>query len=264
MIVMKRRNIVLGGATLGGAAGIAWLSGARPGSGEPISTRSFDWTAADFRAGGTAGVAQGLPPPIFRDRPQCIATLARTQGPCHTNDVPVRRDMTEGVAGLPMRLSLRIVDASTCTPIENADVEIWHVNAQGVYSGRAAGMCNAGETAAQAASFLRGRQISDNDGIVSFLSVYPGWYPGRTVHVHMRILLGEAELLITQLLFDDALSDIIFAGHPDYRARPSRDTMNGDDGVFPAGDVAAYIFDVEKLDGGILQASYAIGVENSG
>jgi protocatechuate 3,4-dioxygenase beta subunit len=264
MTVMKRRNIILGGATLAGVTGIAWLSGSRPGSGEPISTRSFDWKASDFRAGGTAGVARDLPPPIFRAKPQCIATLARTLGPCHTNDVPVRQDVTEGVAGLPMRLSLRIIDASTCAPVENADVEIWHVNTRGVYSGLAARMCNEDETLAQADSFLRGRQISDKGGIVSFLSVYPGWYSGRAVHVHMRILLGDAELLITQLLFDDALSDIIFAGHPDYRARPHRDTMNGDDGVFSASDAADYIFDVEKLNGGILQASYTIGVTNSG
>jgi protocatechuate 3,4-dioxygenase beta subunit len=246
------------------AAGGALPFFGRHASGEPVSTRSFDWTAADFRAGGTAGLAGDLPPPIFRSQPQCVATLARTLGPCHANDVPVRKDVTEGVAGLPMSLGLRIVEAATCKPVQGADVEIWHVNAQGVYSGHAAGMCNAGETVSQAASFLRGRQISDKDGIVSFLSVYPGWYSGRTVHIHMRILLGEAELLITQLLFDDALSDIIFAGHPDYRSRRGRDTMNGDDGVFSAKEAASYIFDVEKVDGGILQASYAIGVKDSG
>ncbi len=261
---MKRRMIVLGGAALIGAGGAGFLPFGRHASGESVSTRSFDWTAADFRAGGTAGLPAELPPPIFRASPQCVATLAKTAGPCHTNDVAVRKDVTEGVAGLPVRLSLRIVEAETCKPIENADVEIWHVNAKGVYSGRAAKMCNDGETAAQAASFLRGRQTTDADGVVSFLSVYPGWYSGRTVHVHMRILVGAAELLITQLLFDDALSDIIFAGHPDYRERPHRDTMNGDDGVFSASDAARYIFDVEKLEGGVLQASYTIGVNRSG
>jgi protocatechuate 3,4-dioxygenase beta subunit len=261
---MKRRRIVLGGAALVGAAGAVWLSSGRLGLGEPISTRSFDWKASDFRAGGTAGLPAELPPPLFRAQPQCIATLAKMLGPCHTSEVPVRAEVTEGVAGLPMRLSLRIVEASSCAPVEGADVEIWHVNGEGVYSGRAARMCHEGEAAAQAASFLRGRQITNADGVASFLSIYPGWYSGRTVHVHMRILMGAREVLITQLLFDDALSDIIFAGHANYRDRPRRDTMNGDDGVFSGSDTAKYIFDVEKLDGGILQASYTIGVKSTG
>lgn len=261
---MRRRTIVLGGGALLGVAGAAWYASGSRGWAQPVSTRSFDWKATDFRAGGTAGLAPELPSPVFRARPQCVATLAKMLGPCHTKHVPVREDVTEGVAGLPMRLSLRIVEAETCRPLEGADVEIWHVNAAGVYSGHAARMCNDGEPAAREAQFLRGRQITNDDGVVNFLSVYPGWYPGRTVHVHLRILFGARDLLITQLLFDDKLSDIIFAGHPDYRGRPERDTMNGDDGVFSAGEAASYIFDVEKLDGGILQASYTIGVKNSG
>lgn len=261
---MRRRTIVLGGGALLGIAGAAWYASGSRALAQPVSTRSFDWKATDFRAGGTAGLPPELPPPIFRAMPQCVATFAKTPGPCHTNHVPVREDVTDGVVGLPSRLSLRIVDAQTCQPVEGADVEIWHVNAAGVYSGHAARMCNAGEAAARRAQFLRGRQITNVDGLVNFLSVYPGWYPGRTVHVHLRILVGARELLITQLLFDDALSDIIFAGHPDYRARPKRDTMNGDDGVFSAGEAASFIFNVEKLEGGILQASYTIGVKNSG
>lgn len=261
---MRRRTIVLGGGALLGLTGVAWHAWAGRGAGKPVSTRSFDWKAADFRAGGTAGLPAELPPPIFRARPQCVASLARTLGPCHISDVPVRTDVTEGVAGLPLCLSLRIVEAETCKPVEGADVEIWHVNALGVYSGQAARMCNEGAAAAQAAQFLRGRQISNGDGVVNFLSVYPGWYSGRTVHVHMRILVGARELLVSQLLFDDALSDIIFADHPDYRGRPSRDTTNGGDGVFTANEAASCIFDVEKLDGGVLQASYTIGIRSSG
>jgi len=103
---MKRRMIVLGGAALIGAGGAGFLPFGRHASGEPVSTRSFDWTAADFRAGGTAGLPAELPPPIFRASPQCVATLAKTAGPCHTNDVAVRKDVTEGVAGLPVRPAL--------------------------------------------------------------------------------------------------------------------------------------------------------------
>ncbi|MGO8658631.1 protocatechuate 3,4-dioxygenase, partial [Rhizobium ruizarguesonis] len=79
-------------------------------------------------------------------------------------------------------------------PIENADVEIWHADVRGVYSGRAAGMCNPDDEAARNAGFLRGRQITDADGVANFLSVYPGWYGGRTPHIHLRVLIDSHEL----------------------------------------------------------------------
>ncbi|APG94924.1 protocatechuate 3,4-dioxygenase subunit beta (plasmid) [Sinorhizobium americanum] len=255
---MKRRTIILGGGALVAGSGIAFM--ARSRGGEPISLQSFDWKASDFRAGGTAGINGVLPEPIFRAEPQCIATLAQTLGPCHTNDVPIRSDVTEGVTGLPTRISLRLAEASTCKPVEGADVEIWHADARGVYSGEAATMCNADDAEARATSFLRGRQVSDANGVVSFLTVYPGWYPSRAVHIHLRILLGDRELLVSQLLFDDALSDLVYQGHPDYAARPVRATMNGGDTVFASSDAARFIFDFEKLDTGVLQASYTIGV----
>nr|WP_026187227.1 intradiol ring-cleavage dioxygenase [Ensifer sp. BR816] len=258
---MRRRTIILGGGALLAGAGALFVTRTGNSSGgAPISRRSFAWKASDFRSGGTAGIPTDLPEPIFRAEPQCIATLAQTLGPCHTSDVPIRSDVTDGVAGLPTRIGLRIVEAETCKPIEGADVEIWHADARGVYSGEAAAMCNADDAAARGSSFLRGRQISDANGVVSFLTVYPGWYPGRAVHIHLRILLGERELLVGQLLFDDALSDLVYQGHPDYSARPMRATMNGGDTVFSASDAAHFIFDFEKLDIGALQASYTVGV----
>jgi len=232
----------------------------RHGPGEPVSRRSYDWPASELRIGGTAGLPTDLPPATFRSQPQCQTTLAKILGPCHTSDVPIRRDVTEGVAGLPLHLALRLVDARDCRPIEGADVEIWHADARGIYSGRAAGMCNPDDRKVREAAFLRGRRISDGDGVVDFLTVYPGWYRGRAVHIHFRILIAGRELLVTQLLFDDSLSDLIYAGHGEYGGRPARDTLNGGDGVFSAGEASQFIFDVRKLDGGILQASYTIGV----
>ncbi|PDT83277.1 protocatechuate 3,4-dioxygenase [Sinorhizobium sp. BJ1] len=257
---MKRRTIILGGGALLAGAGAVFVARGSGGGGAPISRQSFDWKVSDFRAGGTAGISSAMPEPIFRAEPQCIATLAQTLGPCHTNDVPIRGDVTDGVAGLPTRISLRLVEASTCKPIEGADVEIWHADVRGVYSGEAAAMCNADVAEARGTSFLRGRQISDANGVVSFLTVYPGWYPSRAVHIHLRVLLGDRELLVSQLLFDDALSDLVYQGHPDYAARPVRATMNGGDPVFSSSDAVRFIFDFEKLDSGVLQASYTVGV----
>jgi protocatechuate 3,4-dioxygenase beta subunit len=258
--VIKRRTIVLGGIALLAGSAATWLMRPSPGAGEPISLRRYDWNAADFRIGGTGGVPADLPPPLFRAKPQCVTTRAKILGPCHTNDVAIRSDVTDGVRGLPTRVSLRIVDAADCHPVDGADVEIWHADVRGVYSGRAANMCNPRDETIRGATFLRGRQITNSDGCVDFLTVYPGWYPGRAVHIHLRILIGGRELLITQLLFDDTLNDLIYQNHPDYAERPLRETMNGGDAVFSPTDAAQFMFDVEKLESGVLQASYTIGV----
>jgi len=258
---MVTRRTVLGGAAIV-ALGAAGASAAllRRGPGEAVSNRSYDWPVAELRAGGTSGMAATPPPVSFGAVPQCVVTPDKTLGPCHTNDVPIRRDVTEGASGLPTWVRLRIVDAATCAPIGGADVEIWHCDAAGVYSGRAAQMCNEGDEAAQAAAFLRGRQLTDADGVASFLTVYPGWYSSRAPHIHMRILVGGRELKITQLLFDDSLNDLVYGRHPDYETRPARDTLNGGDTVFPAAEVSRFIFEVERLDDGALQAAYTIGV----
>lgn len=261
--MMKRRTIILGGgATLAlAAAGGLFL---RPREGLAVSSRSFDWKAADFLSGGTGSVPATLPDPVFRVRPNCVATCSKTLGPCHVSDVAVRTDISEGHAGLPVRLSLRLVSSTDCEPVEGADVEIWHTDAKGAYSGRAADMCNPGDASAKASLAFRGRQISDADGRVDFLTVYPGWYDGRTVHVHLRILVEGRELLVSQLLFDDTLSDLVYDAHPDYTGRPQRRTKNGNDGLFSSDEVAAYVFDVEMLEPGILQAAYTIGVSPDG
>jgi protocatechuate 3,4-dioxygenase beta subunit len=187
-------------------------------------------------------------------------TVAQTLGPCHVNNVPARQDVSEGKAGLPLRLAVRIVHAADCRPVENADIEIWHTDHRGIYSGReAAEMCTFGDAEAISGLAFRGRQLTDAKGQASFLTAYPGWYKGRTPHVHCRILVEGKELLISQIYFDDVLSDIIYSEHPDYLGRPARDTRNDEDGLIPE-DAADHMFDFEKLDSGVLSATITIGL----
>jgi protocatechuate 3,4-dioxygenase beta subunit len=259
---MKRRSLILGGlVAAGGVAGVVlW-----PSRHTAVAARNFDWKGTDFLSGGTAGLGSGgrLPPPIFRQRANCTATLAQTLGPCHVNAVPLRMDVTEGKAGLPVRMAFRIVHAGDCRPIGGADVEIWHTDHRGIYTGReAAAMCTLDDAEAVKGLAFRGRQVTDEDGVATFLSAYPGWYSGRTIHVHCRIVVERRELLVSQIYFDDNLSDIIYGQHPDYTGRTARDTRNGDDGIIPAKDTADYIFDFEKLEGGVLSASITVGVED--
>jgi protocatechuate 3,4-dioxygenase beta subunit len=236
---------------------------ARRGVAQSLSGWRQERLVSDLISGGTADVPDALPAPVLRAEPQCTVTLNKMLGPCHTNDVPIRDDVTEGVTGLPMRVSLRVVEAAGCKPIENADVEIRHADVRGVYSGRAAGICNPDDEAARNAGFLRGRQITDADGVANFLTVYPGWYGRRAPHFHLRVLIDSHELLISQLLFDDALNDMIYGQHADYADRPLRETTNGRDFVFSRSEVERLTIDVETLDISILQASYTLGLAGS-
>ena len=199
---------------------------------------------------------------MFRARPNCTVTAAQTLGPCHVNGVPVRQDVSEGRPGLPMRIAFRLVNAGDCRPTEGADIEIWHTDHRGIYSGReAAAMCTLDDKEAIEGLAFRGRQSTGADGVATFLSAYPGWYSGRTIHIHCRIVTAGRELLVSQIYFDDNLSDIIFGQHPDYAGRPVRDTRNDDDNLIPAENSRDYVFDFEKLDSGVLSASITIGVE---
>ncbi|MBY3598817.1 dioxygenase family protein [Rhizobium bangladeshense] len=258
---MKRRTLVLGGTAIVAsslAAAAIW-----PRRYIVVAARRFDWKGTDFLSGGTKSVALAkLPPPLFRTRSNCVVTVAQTLGPCHVNDVPARQDISEGKAGLPLRLAVRIVHAADCRPVQNADIEIWHTDHRGIYSGRdAAKMCTLSDAEAVSGLAFRGRHRTDEDGQASFLTAYPGWYEGRTPHVHCRILVEGKELLVSQVYFDDTLSDIIYGEHPDYLGRPPRNTRNDDDGLIPE-NAADHIFDFEKLEGGVLSATITIGLSS--
>ncbi|HEX5643982.1 MAG TPA: intradiol ring-cleavage dioxygenase [Erythrobacter sp.] len=254
---MERRTLLLGGVLGFSGLGAASLLG---GGTVPVAAaRTFDWKGTDFLSGGTARIPPSLPEPLFRSAPNCTVSCAQTLGPCFAK-APVRTDISEGRPGLPTRVSLRLVDAETCNPVEGAVIDIWHCSAEGVYSGEAASMCNAGDEEARATLFCRGAQLTDANGRADFITVYPGWYPGRTVHIHLRVLVGDREALVSQLIFDDALSDLVFAGHPDYPREGRRRVRNTQDGIARSQDLEALTFDVEKLEGGVLQASFTLGI----
>ena len=121
----------------------------------------------------------------------------------------------------------RVADASTCAPIKGAAVDIWHCDAGGVYSGLRQ-QTTVGKT------FLRGVQRTDAKGIATFQTIYPGWYPGRTVHIHVKVHLGGNVVHTGQLYFADTVTDAAFR-RPPYASRPGRDTRNADDSIFRNG-----------------------------
>ena len=156
--------------------------------------------------------------------PSCRLLVEQDEGPYHRDLDLERRDITEGRDGVPLRLGLRFV-APSSGPLVGALVEVWHADAEGRYSGFPA------ETSAPGQTFLRGSQHTDGRGLCAFDTIYPGWYPGRTVHIHLIARVGEARSVTTQLFFPDATTDEVL-GQGQYAARGERDTTNATDDIF--------------------------------
>ena len=154
----------------------------------------------------------------FDKAAHCTQTAELTEGPFYFEVDKVRSDIREDREGVPLRLGVRVRDAAQCKPIENAVVDVWHCDAEGSYSER-------GET------YLRGLQVTNGDGVVRFTTIYPGWYPGRTVHIHAKVHLDKRTVLTTQFYFDDEVSAGVFLEDP-YPGESNRDGFNSTDGLY--------------------------------
>lgn len=118
-----------------------------------------------------------------RTRPDCVLTPEQEEGPFYIDLAQVRRNIVENRPGVPLALALTVVDSNTCEPIRDAAVDIWHCDALGVYSGEPS-EGSEGET------YLRGIQLTDGNGLAEFATIYPGQYPGRTTHIHVKVHVG--------------------------------------------------------------------------
>ena len=176
-----------------------------------------DWKT-ERAAAGTGGISSGAI--------SCVLAPEQTEGPYYLPNERVRRNITEGRPGTRLTLRLAVVDASTCKAIKGAAVDIWHCDALGVYSGV--------PPAAASTTFMRGIQRTGAAGVATFETVYPGWYPGRTVHIHVKVHVGGNVVHTGQLYFPDTLTDVAYRKAP-YASRPGRDTRNALDAVFRNG-----------------------------
>jgi protocatechuate 3,4-dioxygenase beta subunit len=178
------------------------------------------WKAADADATGPQAVASGLV--------TCVLSPEMTEGPYYVAaDAKIRKDIRAGQAGTPLALKLGVANVASCKPVKNAAVDIWHASAGGVYSDE-----QQNNTVGQ--TFLRGVQKTNANGIAAFTTIYPGWYPGRTVHIHVKVHIGGNVIHTGQLFFDDMLTDAVFRKAP-YAARGSRDTRNSNDSIYVNG-----------------------------
>jgi protocatechuate 3,4-dioxygenase beta subunit len=216
-------------------------------------------------AGAVATViaSPGLERLAALQQPSCVLTGAAEEGPFFVDDrlerSDVRGDPETGAVstGVPLRLRFVVSRAETgaCTPLTGAMLDIWSCDALGAYSDVSGGM---GQHPTMGHKFLRGYQITDHHGVAEFTTVYPGWYPGRTVHVHFKIRLftGSARRyeFTSQLFFDDDLTNRVHALRP-YADKGKREVVNENDHVYtglPRGQRAALTLSPWPQDDGYM------------
>lgn len=255
--------MMLGGAALvrcGGttdAGGTTSSGGASSGATSSGGTSTTEAGSAEaWASGGTQAMTAkaSYPDPFLTPSTQCVLATAATEGPCTEAADRERQDISEGFSGLPVRLALRAVDAS-CNPIAGARIKVWHTQRTGSYSGDTpnSGMCL--EDAAQAAKhYFRGVQTTDANGRVDFDTCLPGWYRGRTIHIHFTVSLGGKDFT-SQLVFDDALMTEIFTSHGEYSEFGTPDTTNATDNIVSNGDLARYTLTTARMSDGAMLAS---------
>ena len=207
---------------------------------ENLLTRKHTRREALIKAAAATLAATGLNTPgvIFAQN-QLTLTPGETAGPYWLDGMPNRSDIrgnsTGGAIqqGFPMKLAINVsrLANNSVTAVNGEKVDIWHCNALGKYSGVA-------QLGTQGQNFLRGYQLSNASGNVSFTNIYPGWYRGRTVHIHFRVRLYSGTRVtynfVSQLYCSDVITNQVYTTAP-YNTRPNRDTTNATDMVFTGG-----------------------------
>jgi protocatechuate 3,4-dioxygenase beta subunit len=180
--------------------------------------------------------------------PNCAVTPEQTSGPYYLPGQAIRQEIAEDRPGIPFRLRIGVTDAAACAMLPGVAVEIWHCDADAIYSGV--------DGAAGSPTFLRGVQVTDDDGVAEFHTIYPGWYPGRTPHIHLAVHIdgaagpaaddpqaattdadaetyqGGRSILVGQVYLDDAVSDVVYALPPYDRRDAGQRTRNDQDRFF--------------------------------
>lgn len=192
-----------------------------------------------WMTGGTSGSGSQRNPGILAPN-ACVARPAQTEGPYFVDEMLNRSDIRSDPVnkmlkqGAPLALAFNIsqIVGNTCKPLPGAMVDVWHCDAEGVYSDATdPGFDTKGQ------KFLRGYQLTDAAGQARFLTIYPGWYPQRAVHIHFKVRspagVTPAYEFTSQVYFDEATTDKVHHQAP--YVKPGKRRLNGDDGIFRSG-----------------------------
>lgn len=163
-------------------------------------------------------------------------TPQQIEGPYFVDGMPNRSNITSDTSngsveqGVPLRLVIHVygVDDGSCVPLQGAKLDIWHANFQGIYSA-------VKDMGTAENNFLRGYQVTDDNGTVQFTTIYPGWYEGRAIHIHdkVRIFSGEQKTVewTSQLYLNNSINEEIHAESP-YSNHGSPKTLNEEDMIY--------------------------------
>jgi protocatechuate 3,4-dioxygenase beta subunit len=258
----RKALVVLGGM---GVAVITAACGSDSTKSSPASTTA----AVPGPSSSSAAVSCALAPEV-------------TQGPYFLTDHPQASDLVGDRKGAPLALTLAVVDAA-CKPISDAKVDVWHCDGAGEYAG-VGGAASAGGSGVGAApagggppgggppggggaggsaaatrtntkTWLQGYQATGADGSVRFDTIYPGWYAGRAVHIHLKVYVGGSAVHTGQLFFPDDLSTTVFKASP-YRGDP--DTLNSGDSIYRSAGSAALLAPVQAGNGYTAKAQLVV------
>ncbi|PVV05924.1 MAG: intradiol ring-cleavage dioxygenase [gamma proteobacterium symbiont of Ctena orbiculata] len=239
-------------------------------------TEASTETSIEWAAGGTDLITLDYPDDtLFESAGICslLLTERTTEGPCYLG-VNNQEDISDGETGLPMMLCLQVIDQN-CNPLEGYLVEVWHCNREGIYSGDesqsddtstfAGSFCTANDQEAENSTWFRGELTTDSNGRVNFKTCFPGWYGGRTIHIHFRVRLeyGGADYIVSQFCFDDDFCEDICTTHSLYSDRGVQDTplSDGSDTVFPSSGYDNYLLNTAQNDDGTLLGYKRIMIE---
>ncbi|MXX67639.1 MAG: intradiol ring-cleavage dioxygenase [Gemmatimonadales bacterium] len=203
---------------------------------------------------------------IARALPACVAKPEQTEGPFFVDAglerSDIRSDPSTGAVseGIPLTLRFNVsrISRGDCSALAGALVDLWQCDADGVYSGVED---EGAPAAARHRQFLRGHQLTDDDGVARFTTIFPGWYRERAVHVHFKVrteVAGQPYEFTSQLYFDEALTDKVHAQAP-YAARGQRTRMNADDRIFRDGGESLMARVSEADDG--YAAAFDLGLD---
>ena len=225
--VLTRREVL---ALLGTAGALACAPAALNAASSSGAASAAATSAASAGASVSGTVAA----------PSCIVRPALTEGPYFVDEKLNRSDIrTEPSTGavkpgiqLALTFNVSRVASSGCTALANAQVDVWHCDAAGVYSDASDPSFNT-----KGQKFLRGYQLTDANGRAGFTTIYPGWYGGRAVHIHFKIRTtsgSQVSDFTSQLFFDDGLNAEVFAQAP-YSLKTGSWLRNAQDGIYTGG-----------------------------
>ncbi|HMB92348.1 MAG TPA: intradiol ring-cleavage dioxygenase, partial [Rhodothermales bacterium] len=213
--------------------------------------------------------------------PSCLVSPEQTEGPFYFETKLIRQDITEGQPGTILHLKLKIVDGEGCTPVRDAVVDIWSCDALGEYSGYETVYSDEGRFQEQRGlprdqskhpdnsrppfhqepnnekTFMRGAQVTDANGEVEFRTIYPGWYPRRATHIHVKVYLNDDEVFTSQMYFPEDMNDAVYNGGV-YAEKEGRRTKNEEDRIFSRSGSSPLVELTEVEDGYVGTLTFGI------